>query len=57
MYSVGILLAFLNSLPAELDNDAIDITLFRFVDGALNKLKEAVGEKRSRLGVGRVRML
>lgn len=57
MYSVGILFAFLNSLPAELDNDAIDIALFKFVDGALDKLKAAVEEKRSRLGVGRVRML
>lgn len=57
MYSVGILFAFLNSLPAELDNDAIDITLFRFIDTALNKLREAVEEKRSYLGVGRVRIL
>lgn len=57
MCSVGILFVFLNSLPADLDHDAIDIALFRFVDGALNKLKTAVEEKRSRLGVGRVRML
>lgn len=57
MYSVAILFAFLNSLPAELDNDPIDIALFRFVDGALAKLRAAVEEKRSRLGVGRVRML
>jgi hypothetical protein len=56
-YSVGFLYILINSLPSELDNDDIDIVLFRFVEGAVRKLGQAIEEKRSRLGVGRVRML
>jgi hypothetical protein len=56
-YSVGVLYALLNALPAQLDNDCIDTTLFRFLEGAFSKLEEALSSKRSPLGVGRVRLV
>lgn len=47
----------LNCPPSQLDNDLIDISLYKFVDGAMGKLRQAVKQKKGRLGVGRVRMV
>jgi hypothetical protein len=57
VYSAPFIYQLLNSLPAELDDPSIDDILFKFVEGAIAKLTEAVEAKKSRLGVGRVKMM